>query len=126
MPDFGFPKSAHLLRSTEFDRVFRRRCSLADAMIIVYACENEDDETVRQGARLGLAVSRKCGNAVVRNRWKRTLREAFRLTQHELPQRMDLVVLPRPQATPKVGRLQASLKALCWRLQRRLQASETK
>jgi CIC family chloride channel protein len=49
--------------------------------------------------RLGLAVSRRVGNAVVRNRNKRMLREAFRLSQHDLPKdpaAYDLVVSVRP------------------------------
>ena len=125
MPNFGFPKSVRLLRSAEFDHVFHRRCSLSDAMIIVYACERAGDDSEREEARLGLVVSRKCSNAVVRNRWKRTLREAFRLSRHELPQRMDIVVLPRPKATPGVCKLQASLQDLCWRLRRKLQALDT-
>lgn len=125
MPDYGFPKSARLLRPADFDRVFRRRCSLADEMIIVYACESTDDQALCQGARLGLVVSRKCGNAIVRNRWKRTLREAFRMTRHELPQQMDLVVIPRSRGTPDVCKLQTSLTGICWRLQGKLQASQT-
>lgn len=44
--------------------------------------------------RLGLAVTRKCGNAVERNRIKRVLREFFRLRQQELPA-MDIVVTPK-------------------------------
>lgn len=121
MSDFGFPKSVRLLRSAEFDRVFRQRCSLADAEIVVYACEGPSEQT-----RLGLTVSRKCGNAVARNRWKRALREAFRLSRSELPPGLDFIVLPQPRATPDVGRLQASLKKLCWPLHRRLQASTAK
>lgn len=42
--------------------------------------------------RLGLAISRRCGIAVERNRIKRQLREAFRLLQHELPKGYDLVI----------------------------------
>ena len=116
MPEASFPKTVRLLSSAEFDRVFRRRCSLADSMLVVYGCEGEN-----QQARLGLTVSRKCGGAVVRNRWKRALREAFRLTKHKLPLRIDLVVLPRPESTPNVDCLQASLQNLSWRLQRKLQ-----
>lgn len=44
--------------------------------------------------RLGLAVTRKCGNAVERNRIKRVLREFFRLRQQDMPV-MDIVVTPK-------------------------------
>ena len=45
-------------------------------------------------ARLGLTVSRKCGNSVERNRIKRVLREFFRLNQATLPV-MDIVISPK-------------------------------
>ena len=120
---YRFPKSARLRSQSQFDRVFDGRCSSADRHIIVYACGACHEENAPPGPRLGLTVSRKCGNAVVRNRWKRTLREAFRLVQHDLPPGVDFVVLPRPKATPQVTQLQASLKQLCWQLQRKLWAA---
>ena len=46
--------------------------------------------------RLGLAVPRRVGNAVVRNRIKRQLREAFRRRQHDLPRSYDVVIRVRP------------------------------
>jgi ribonuclease P protein component len=103
----NFPKSAKLLKAAEFDRVFQSRTSAANQLIIVYAATSSSEQP-----RLGLTVSRKCGNAVVRNRWKRSLREAFRLVQHELPRHLDLVVIPKKGATPDVAQLQQSLLKL--------------
>ncbi len=45
--------------------------------------------------RLGLAVSKKIGDSVRRNRVKRLIREFFRLTQHEFLVRADIVVVPK-------------------------------
>jgi len=115
---FNFPKTARLLKPVEFDRVFRYRKSQADERIVVYA-----GACLSARPRLGLTVSRKCGNAVARNRWKRALREAFRLVQHELPGQIDFVVLPKPGAQPNVVELQQSLLNLGWKLARQLQAT---
>lgn len=49
-------------------------------------------------SRLGLTVSRRVGNAVVRNRIKRRLREIFRRAGQSLPQGIDLVAVARPPA----------------------------
>jgi ribonuclease P protein component len=120
MPDFRFTKAQRLLKSADFDHVFARRRSQADRMLIVYACEND------VGApRLGLVVSRKVGGAVVRNRWKRCLRDAFRLAQHELPCGLDLVVMPKPGATPTMPAVRQSLFDLAGRLARQLGAAKS-
>ncbi|MEM9353760.1 MAG: ribonuclease P protein component [Planctomycetota bacterium] len=110
-----FPKRLRLLKPAEFERVFSRKRSRADGMIILYACEGEQEEP-----RLGMAVSRKVGNAVRRNRWKRCLREAFRLSLHELPPRLDLIVIPQRKAEPDVERLRKSLRRLSSEAAKRL------
>jgi ribonuclease P protein component len=101
-----FPKSLRLLKSAEFDAVFAARRSRADKRLIVYTLANGLDHP-----RLGLVVSRKVGNAVRRNRWKRLLREAFRRIQHELPS-VDIVCVPRPAHTPTLESLSESLRQL--------------
>lgn len=118
MQRLNFPKSARLLKPAEFDRVFRKRTSASDGMIVLYAALGTSAQP-----RLGLTVSRKCGNAVIRNRWKRSLREAFRLVQHDLPRHLDLVVLPQRGAAPDVVCLQSSLLKLALKLSKELSGS---
>ncbi len=69
--------------------------------------------------RIGLSVSRKVGSAVVRNRWKRLLREAFRLSRERLPDGIDLVVIPRQGVEPELGELMESLPRLAAKLARK-------
>ena len=103
---YRFPKSRRLLKSEEFDRVFAAKRSRADRRLVVYVAPNEC-----QHARLGLVVSRKVGNSVVRGRWKRLLREAFRLSQQDLPA-VDIVCLPRARHIPTLEGLTDSLSKL--------------
>ena len=54
-------------------------------------------------SRIGLSVSSRVGGAVVRNRWKRLLREAFRLRQSDLPTGLDFVAIPRGGFEPELS-----------------------
>jgi ribonuclease P protein component len=107
MVDSRFPKECRIRRSSDFRRCYLRRCSVADDVLIVYGCEND-----LPFARLGLSVSRKVGGAVVRNRWKRVLREAFRLSRGELPRGVDLVIIPRPDVPAESARARETLLKL--------------
>ena len=110
-----FRRHEHLRRSKDFRRVYDRRRSVSDYWLIVYACENG-----LAHLRLGLSVSRKVGPAVYRNRLRRLYREAFRLTRHELPTGLDLVLIPRGTAEPTLEDLKRSLTRLVNHLGRKL------
>jgi ribonuclease P protein component len=104
---FRFRPREHLRRPKDFQRVYDRRRSVSDGWLIVYARENE-----LPYLRLGLSVSRKFGNAVQRNRLRRLYREAFRLTRHEMPTGLDLVLIPRQIEQPTLEDLKQSLPRL--------------
>ena len=77
-----------------FRKAFERRRSASDGFLIVYGVENGLDFP-----RLGISASRrKVRKAADRNRVKRLLREAFRLTKAGLPAGVDLIVVPRGPA----------------------------
>ncbi len=88
---FAFSGDMRLRRRSQFRAVLSAGIRKSVGPLNVYALPNELGRP-----RLGLAVSRRVGPAVFRNRVKRRVREAFRLLQHDLPCGYDLVVRARP------------------------------
>jgi ribonuclease P protein component len=115
MVDESFPKLFRLRQSSEFERVFAGKVFAADEVLVITGCNNRLPLT-----RLGLSISRKFGNAVVRNRWKRLIREVFRKALNDLPPGMDLVVRPKRGAGPSFQAIARSLPSLTRRLANRL------
>ncbi|MFO7956758.1 MAG: ribonuclease P protein component [Candidatus Brocadiia bacterium] len=95
MKRFGFPKAARIVRSRDFARVQRRGRRLNVFPLRVRALPRGEGRS-----RLGLGVGRKVGKAVVRNRWKRAIREAFRRNRHRLDRPYDLVISVAWEAEP--------------------------
>ena len=88
----GLPTSLRLRRSADFDRVSRHGRRIGTKGLTVLYCPNDT-----MSPRFGLAVSRKVGNAVVRNRVKRWLREAVRNSRGSVTG-LDVVFVARPLA----------------------------
>ena len=92
--DQGFSKKERLLKRKEFQLVFDKGEKFGNTQLKIYALANGSSVS-----RLGLVVGRKFGNSPRRNRFKRILREAYRLNKTLLNYGVDIVVVPRPGLT---------------------------
>ena len=99
MGRFSFPRTARLLSGTDFRRVYARGVRLRSGPLRLCALRRREGES-----RLGLSIGKRVGNSVVRNRWKRAVREAFRLNRHRLHAPHDLVVSVDWSAGPELSR----------------------
>ncbi len=86
----AFPKQSRLLKRWEFLRIQRRGLKIHTRSLLILVGPN------RLGRkRLGIAVSRKYGKSVQRNRIKRVVREVFRRNRGLFPDFSDIVVVPK-------------------------------
>jgi ribonuclease P protein component len=109
-----FPRSARLLRHADFERVYKLgRRHFSASMTVFYWERAEAGEAgiksaaakstasspaksaIAPGLRIGFTVSRALGGAVVRNRMKRRLREAVRMTRPAAGPNADVVINPK-------------------------------
>ena len=106
---FAFPPAHRLRTPAEYKQVYDLRHSVGDDRLLLFSRWNGLPHS-----RLGTSVSKKVGNSVVRHRWKRILREAFRL-QPDLPAGLDFVIVPRQGVEPVLKEVQSSLLRLAER-----------
>ena len=85
-----YPRSIRLLRHADFERVYQQGRRHFSAHVTVFYFRRPDGGS----ARVGYTVSRALGGAVDRNRMKRRLREAVRLSWKEM-QGVDIVINPK-------------------------------
>lgn len=93
-----------LSRSRDFDTVYRQGRSVSTRFLVLYWFKREEDAAGEP--RLGITVSRKLGNAVVRNRMKRQLKEAWRAQLDSVPRGSDYALIAReglPEAAETRG-----------------------
>lgn len=93
--DERLPKVERLTRRAQFLKTQRSGKRHSYGPFVIYAAKNQLGFN-----RIGLTTSRKVGNAVVRNRWRRLCREAFRRNKHALDQGFDLVIIVRSKQAP--------------------------
>lgn len=79
-----------LKNSKEFGHVYQCGKSFANKYLVMYVLEKNDKEN-----RLGISVSKKVGNSVVRHHVTRLIRESYRLHQAELRPGYDIIVVAR-------------------------------
>lgn len=90
---YCFPKSLRLRTRGQYKRLAQGSKRLVGTLIIIDYRPNYSTEL-----RLGITVSKKYGEAHERNRFKRIVREAFRLCRNKLIQGLDLNIRPRSKA----------------------------
>lgn len=99
-------KEHRLARREDFNRVYRRGKSAANLQFVLYYLPQKEAGPFR----LGVSVSKKLGNAVVRNSIRRRMKEIIRLAQDELQPGLDLVIIARkPVAEMEYEEMRKSL-----------------
>jgi ribonuclease P protein component len=92
MKRLSFPKNKRLTSNTQFKAVMTNGRRLSNGVLTLYMAQNN-----LKYPRLGVSVGKSFGNAVVRNRLKRLMREAFRQNQLQIPDGFDYVLMISPR-----------------------------
>ena len=81
------------MKNKDFQVVYKKGKSYANKYLVMYVLENNTEEN-----RLGISVSKKVGNSVVRHRITRLIRESYRLQESKFQNGFDIVVIARASA----------------------------
>lgn len=84
------------MKNKDFQIVYKKGKSYANKYLIMYVLENKEEEN-----RLGISVSKKVGNSVIRHRVTRLIREVYRLQKNKFKNGYDIVVIARTGAKEK-------------------------
>ena len=90
---YNMKKTLSLKKNFEFKRVYDKGKSRADKYLVMYILENGTS-----GNRLGISVSKKVGNSVIRHHITRLVRESYRVNEDLYKTGYDIVVIARVRA----------------------------
>jgi ribonuclease P protein component len=102
MKRFSFPKNKRLISNSQFKAVLTNGRRRSNGVLTLCMAKND-----LKYSRLGVSVGKSSGNAVVRNRLKRLMREAFRQNQEQIPSGFDYVLMISPR-WPKKSNVEKS------------------
>ena len=88
--------SDSLKKNKDFQNVYRKGKSYANRYFVMYVLKNETEEN-----RLGISVSKKVGNSVIRHHVTRLIRESYRLQEDMFNSGLDMVIIARTTAKDK-------------------------
>ena len=83
-------RSESLKKNQDFKVVYQNGTSYANRLLVMYVLKNQHMKN-----RLGISVSKKVGNSVVRHRLTRLIRESYRLNETDFDSNLDIVVVAR-------------------------------
>ena len=84
----------YLKKNSDFQDVYRHGRSFANRLLVMYVLPNQGSTS----SRIGISVSKKVGNSVIRHRIKRLIRESHRLNRQKIAGGFDIVVIARNEA----------------------------
>lgn len=95
-PFLLYKNGDYSVKNKDFQVIYKKGKSYANKYLVMYILENHSDKN-----RLGISVSKKVGNSVVRHRLTRLIRESYRLQESRFQKGLDIVVVCRASANGK-------------------------
>ena len=108
---YELPKKNIFRGKFEFSRVYNNGCSYSNHFLVIYILKSNE-----LTGKVGFAAGKKLGNAIIRNRVKRLLRETYRFCQNEIRNDIAIIVVGRkPVVNAKLNDVMKAFKALCFK-----------
>ena len=101
--------SDSLKKNKDFQNVYKKGKSYANKYFVMYVLENNTNQN-----RIGISVSKKVGNSVVRHRLARLIRESYRLNTDMFNSGLNIIVIARTTAKGKnFAEIESAFLHLC-------------